>query len=566
MLKITKKKLLCVLWMIYAMFSVLIVLYLADNLICKDMTKVSNRVFLEDNWNISINNNVYENVGLTDISFPAVKKDDKITMTTKIPEEWSYKESALTLHIRHTTAKVYVDDDIIFEYGMDRHQQGKTVGSGYRFVDFSDDYKGKELKIELNVTENDAFSSFDSIWISEWENTYRYILTENRLPFFIGAFLVVFGIMVTVISIFAVVISKKYMNVLLLSVFSICVGLWTLCYNNVTLIFSIPLYSISLMEYMSLYMAPLPILGYMYGYVKKANSKKISMLYNILFVAQSIFTVLSIGLHTMDISHAANLLKCFLVLLAIHIVFFGYVFMRNSRKLFDDMKIYTIGLVVIFICILYELVYYIAERYLGFDVVEIKGSASVGIVVFLSLLILDLYKEIINKVMEEHEKALLIKKAYSDDLTQINNRAFCSELMERYDSEGDHEYTMFTFDLNGLKVANDTYGHAKGDNLIVQAARVISEVFSPYGIVGRMGGDEFIAIIDTIDEIEIKKIEVAFTDAIKEKNASIADLNLSIAYGYARSSEVEIGGTRKVYNLADSRMYSCKKQQKQKRA
>lgn len=566
MLKVTKKKILSVLWMMYALFSVFIVIYLTDNLICKDINDVSNRVLLEEDWDILINNNKYDNANLTDVSFPSVDKDDKIVMTTQLPNEWEINRPALTLHIRHTTVKVFVDDEMIYEYGEDRHQQGKTVGSGYKFVDFLDEYKGKELKIELIVTENDAFSSFDSIWISEWDNTYRYVLTENRLPFFIGAFLVVLGILVTLISIFAVVISKKYMNVLLLSLFSICVGLWTLCYNNVTLIFSIPLYSISLMEYMSLYIAPIPIIGYMFGYVKKAESRKLLIVYNVLFISQLIFTVTAIALHTADVSHAANLLKYFLINLSIHILFFGYVFIKNTRKLFSSKKIYSVGLIVIFICILYELVVYVVERYFGVEIAEIKGSASIGIVVFLALLILDLYYEIINKVMEEHEKALLIKKAYTDELTQINNRAFCSELMERYDREGDHEYTMFTFDLNGLKEANDTYGHTKGDNLIISAAQVISKVFSPFGIAGRMGGDEFIAIIDTIDEIEIKKIEVAFTDAIKEKNASIADLNLSIAYGYARSSEVEIGGTRKVYNLADSRMYSRKKQQKQKRA
>lgn len=64
---------------------------------------------------------------------------------------------------------------------------------------------------------------------------------------------------------FVVTKLPQYTRILLLSIFAICMGIWTLCYNNVILIFPIPLYSITLIEYMSLFMAPLPIIGYMYS-------------------------------------------------------------------------------------------------------------------------------------------------------------------------------------------------------------------------------------------------------------------------------------------------------------
>ena len=111
---------------------------------------------------------------------------------------------------------------------------------GHPDESLKDAYKGKNLRLEYFVTENNAFSKFDEVWLCEWENAYRYIITENRIPFFIGSFLVVFGVAMTVLQIFAAVISKKFWNVLLISLFSLCIGLWTLCYYNIVLIFSIP--------------------------------------------------------------------------------------------------------------------------------------------------------------------------------------------------------------------------------------------------------------------------------------------------------------------------------------
>ena len=309
----------------YALFSVFLVLYLADHLICKDLDAVSDKVLLDDSWNIIIDEDEYTNVDLNSFRFNAVNKGDYIIMTRTLPESWNFEETALCLHIRQTTVDIFVDDEIIYQYGHERTALGKTVGSGIQLINFSNEYKGKQIKIVLHVTENRAFSKFDSIWLSEWNNSYRFILTENRLPLLLGCFLIVFGVAVTLIAIFAVAFSRKYASVLCLSIFSICMGIWTLCYHNVVLIFSIPLYSVSLLEYMSLLLAPIPIIGYMYSYVKQLENRKLTLCYKILFVVQFVLTVITIYLHTADIIHSAALLINFQVLFTIHAFYFTYI-------------------------------------------------------------------------------------------------------------------------------------------------------------------------------------------------------------------------------------------------
>ena len=107
-------------------------------------------------------------------------------------------------------------------------------------------------------------------------------------------------------------------------------------------------------------------------------------------------------------------------------------------------------------------------------------------------------------------------------------------------------------------------GHAKGDILIKSAADVLKESFIKYGIVARMGGDEFIAILTTSDTEKLTELMEQFQKNIDRKNQEVQDLNMSIAYGYASGTEIR-EDIEKVYHEADNRMYAKKKQMKQGR-
>lgn len=557
------KKFLKFLWIAYAIFSILLVVFLADRLITKDLDTASDRILLEKNWTVHINNTQYNNVDLNSFRFPAVQKGDLVTMIKTLPDNLSYGQPTLSLHIRQSATNIYINDELIYEYGHDRQELGKTIGSGIEFINFSNDYAGQELKIIFEVSESRAFSSLDIPSISECKNAYRFVIMENRLPLFIGVFLIVLGVVVTTISIFAVTISRKYMNILSLSMFSICMGLWTLCYHNIVIIFPMPLYSVSLLEYMALLLSPLPIMLYMNTYVKQLQSKRLLLHYRILFIIQLAFSVFAIFLHTIDLVHAAGLLMYFLILISIHILFFTYILRKSLANSKLGKGLYYIGMIIVVVCIVYDLLTYVLNRYVGYQIFKIKGMASIGIMLFLIMLILDLYIDATTKMMEEQEKAILIKQAYTDDLTQINNRHFCSEHMNKLQANVDSKYSIITFDLNNLKKINDNFGHVTGDLLIKTAANAISTIFSPSGIVGRMGGDEFIAILDTNDTKQIESLIKSFNLFIENTNKTDNNnLYLSVSYGYATCDEVTERNIEKVYHLADSRMYVHKKNYK----
>ena len=135
---------------------------------------------------------------------------------------------------------------------------------------------------------------------------------------------------------------------------------------------------------------------------------------------------------------------------------------------------------------------------------------------------LDLYTRMTKSMMEEKEKELLIKRAYTDELTQLHNRTYCSEFMREISLVKQCKFTIINFDLNGLKQMTDTYGHTKGDELICYAALVLDKTFSTEGVVGRMGGDEFIVILETDNVEHIEELIGKLNDNIKEVNKEVS--------------------------------------------
>ena len=124
--------------------------------------------------------------------------------------------------------------------------------------------------------------------------------------------------------------------------------------------------------------------------------------------------------------------------------------------------------------------------------------------------------------------------AKTDALTGLGNRLDFDSLLQDIEAEIDNEkdWSMLMIDLNGLKNTNDTYGHDAGDALIKGAAKVISEAYGEKGYCYRIGGDEFVVIIDA-DEDAMKAYREKLNNGIELYNDK-EEYKLSMAVGEAR--------------------------------
>ncbi len=161
-----------------------------------------------------------------------------------------------------------------------------------------------------------------------------------------------------------------------------------------------------------------------------------------------------------------------------------------------------------------------------------------------------------NRLLDRHKEFEdeLRTVAEIDSLTKLPNRYCYNEFLKKTPEE-EKSVCVFLFDLNNLKYVNDTFGHSKGDELIKNASLCIKECFldTKGKNCYRIGGDEFVAILDSISKDNIDDYIQAFNDKQKE-------LNVSIAMGYAYTDNIKNVGYEKLIIRADKNMYKNKKE------
>ena len=91
-----------------------------------------------------------------------------------------------------------------------------------------------------------------------------------------------------------------------------------------------------------------------------------------------------------------------------------------------------------------------------------------------------------------------------DTLTGLYNRYYMTQFCGKHMMEGEKEAGVLYCDLNGLKYMNDHYGHARGDQMIMEAADQIRQCF-PIDMCCRMGGDEFVVCVFGRSEKDFRK-------------------------------------------------------------
>jgi diguanylate cyclase (GGDEF)-like protein len=134
----------------------------------------------------------------------------------------------------------------------------------------------------------------------------------------------------------------------------------------------------------------------------------------------------------------------------------------------------------------------------------------------------------------------LITLAATDPLTQIlNRRAFLeqAEQMLSAPRAGNEIVSAIFLDVDRFKSLNDQYGHARGDDALLQVTQVVREAIPPEAIAGRLGGEEFAVLVPTAGTHQATEL----ADSLRIRIASILrpDGFLTASFGVAHRREHE---------------------------
>ena len=173
---------------------------------------------------------------------------------------------------------------------------------------------------------------------------------------------------------------------------------------------------------------------------------------------------------------------------------------------------------------------------------------EMGIIVIIALII---YLHISFK-----QRTVLRNLAYRDSITKTFNRNGMLHYMRSFKAK--RSYAVLYIDLDHFKEINDTWGHETGDQLLRTATRRIRQATGNSDLIFRVGGDEFIVLVQTKEEAQAQKIASTILDQLSRPiGIEARSMILSASIGISISRR----GMRLGANLikeADLAMYHAK--------
>jgi diguanylate cyclase (GGDEF)-like protein len=155
--------------------------------------------------------------------------------------------------------------------------------------------------------------------------------------------------------------------------------------------------------------------------------------------------------------------------------------------------------------------------------------------------------------------------AHFDTLTGLPNRALLSELLAREVARAQRSergFALLMLDLDGFKEVNDTWGHAVGDKVLAMVAERARHSVRATDTVGRLGGDEFLAILPEATHEGALQVAEKLRAALSEPYPLVsgsANLGASVGVSYFGEHGTE---SEALLRHADEALYEAKRRGK----
>lgn len=455
----------------------------------------------------------------------------------------------------HQNITIYCGKVIIYQFPVENNNPfAVTPGYNWNFVTLP--LKINDITIQITSPYAGYAEDIPTFYVGNAVTIFEKIISSYIFSFVLCIIIFCFGICMVIYWIYIRFHMPIKLNLLNLGIFALFLSVWSAnesCFT--TLIFANNLVC-SYIAFISLMMLPLPFALFVKSYYRDDND-----IWDIFCILDVIQIIVCLILQILKIADLRNTLWTTHIMM----LFLAIIVLSSSKKLIkqkEKSKQISLHLFCICICTV-TLVLDIFAFYLGSS--DSNTFGRIGFLLYIIILGISSIKESAS-LMELGKKATTYQQlAFTDQMTMLSNRtAFNRDFAIL--SSSPYDIAIIGFDLNCLKQINDTLGHTLGDDYIINSAKIISNTYGRVGKCYRVGGDEFVVIIEQASHFDFQYYFNMLEWSIDSYNTGQNNIHMQIAYGYAIYDSALDKSLEDTYNRADKNMYTNKKNKKRSRS
>lgn len=476
---------------------------------------------------------------------------EEVVFLTLLPKQLP-KAAHICMRSSLSRVRISLEDKLLYDSGIEG--SGGMIGSRWNLVSLPDLAAGKTLQISLVSNHAGRAGALNDVMLGSQNSILFYIIARYSSGLIVGSLTLLLGLLLLPLHF---LMDKKLFSrqdTIYLSLFAIATGGWLIGESKMLQFFTTNLTFTTLLPFLSLLVAPIPLALYIEGVTQLPNKR----LPRILFWAFIGNFLLCCTLHFTGIADFYTTLPLTHLLILVFIVSVTASMLREAICHHNKRAIYLLfAQSVLFASALAELVMF----YLGEYAVTGIGL-QLGLLCYVVLLGGYSYHEVGTLLKKNQETRYLRSLAYRDLLTGGKNRTAYYEDIPQYFNASTKTFSwLLLFDLNNLKQINDSYGHAAGDEALRNTFACIEQCFAQYGSCYRIGGDEFAAFLEGLSEQEIEQAIACFEEAVQQTNMQLPyDFKVALGFGWYDSMIYE--NFESLSHEVDRRMYANKVKQK----
>lgn len=456
--------------------------------------------------------------------------------------------------------QVLLDDQIIYEFLPASYSNSNTPGNRWNFIPLNENDNGKTISIHIFQYYSKNRVTIPTIYYGTQASIVLNYLKKETPGIFISLTVILFGLLIGILCLVYRNKTDMARGLHWLALFAISRGVWGTIEGNTYSFFLPRLLLISQLSYLTLKFA---VITYLYFFNTSFHDSKNKLLHLLTLLSLLDFfgTFILQILGIVDFANTVFLTHTILMFSGIYVCVDVFLFLyrqKNNSILLLSYKrknTYFAQLCGTFIIVLTSLIDMF--RYYTTNSPDVAKYSRIGDMIYIVSITLSLFLDFVYLIKMGHKAAIIREEASLDSMTKFYNRAQFEKDMKKKSKYHFKNHGIIILDLNNLKEFNDHQGHDAGDRYIVTASKFIHTIFSPWGTIYRIGGDEFCVITTNLSEQQF--IELQFTleeHMLAQQGYTSPAMQVSSGFAiYNSSTDINLHDTMK---RADEQMYKRK--------